>query len=305
MDTTNQPADRVIGHGARQEHNLSRRFNAVLKSAAAVLFTIAPIISFGLWIHTSYFNDPRSTRPLAAIAAPAQAPDLWNEPLVSVTFDDGWESVYSQASPVLAEHKIRSTQYILSGSFDDPRYLSKAQVKSLQAAGHDIQSHTVSHANLKQVDSRGLVHELASSRDSLTQLTGRPVTDFASPYNSHSPQNMATIKQYYRSHRNTEALITRMGDYDLNLAHKFDRYQIVAFSVEKTTTAQQIADYLAVAKQRKAWVVLVYHEVDDKSKSLYAVTPQNFKQQMAAVAASGVRSATMDEVLDVHEQRQP
>lgn len=269
-------------------------------STVAVLFTLAPIFSIGLWIHNVYFSDPRETIALKRLEAPAEPPKLFREPIVTVTFDDGWESIYSKAAPILQKHGIRTTQYILSGQFDHYNYLSREQVLSLQSAGHDIQSHTITHADLAQLDSEMLTRELKESKQVISQMTNTRVSDFASPLNSYSPKTMKEIKRHYRSHRNTEASPQHPTNQDYNLKPNFNRWQINAFSVRRTTTVEDIERFLAGAKQRNGWAVLVYHEVDSESPSYYAVTPKHFAAQMKAVAASGLRIATMDEVMDYY-----
>jgi peptidoglycan/xylan/chitin deacetylase (PgdA/CDA1 family) len=57
---------------------------------------------------------------------------LFGQPLLSVTFDDGWESVYTQAMPILQRDGIRTTQYVLSGTEKDPLYMSWAQIGAMQ-----------------------------------------------------------------------------------------------------------------------------------------------------------------------------
>ena len=39
-------------------------------------------------------------------------PLRWDKPLVSITFDDGWQSVYDRALPLLNQHGFRTTQYV-------------------------------------------------------------------------------------------------------------------------------------------------------------------------------------------------
>lgn len=298
MMTRNPQAEGVISRAP-----MKLRVRKGILSAIAILFTIAPLLSISLWIKNVYFSDPRSTMALEQMEAPRAAPKLFEEPIVSVTFDDGWESIYRHAAPVLEKYGIRTTQYILSGQFDHYNYLSEEQVLSLQKAGHDIQSHTITHSDLRRMDDQQLVKELSESKEVISELTGTPVTDFASPLNSYDERTLREIKRHYRSHRNTLASADQPSDKDFNLSSNFNRWDIIGFSVRRTTTAEQIKEYLAEAKNRNAWAVLIYHEVNAESASYYAVTPKQFDAQMKAVAQSGLRIATMDEVMDYYDIR--
>jgi len=274
------------------------RIRKFILSAIAILFTIAPLLSLSLWIHTTYFSDPRGTIALQAISATDKPLQPFETPMVSVTFDDGWESVYRHGAPILSKYQIPTTQYILSGQFDHYSYLSQEQVLSLQKAGHDIQSHTITHSDLKRVSDEQLTQELEQSKRDISTLIGTTTTDFASPLNSYDERTLREIKQHYRSHRTTVASVDQPTDKDFNLKSNFNQWEIVAFSVRRNTTAQQIENYLKEAAKRNAWAVLVYHEIDAESSSYYAVTPQEFDAQMKTVKNSGLQITTMDQTLD-------
>lgn len=289
--------------GLVQDVSWTDRLKKVVLSAIAVLFTIAPVCSIGLWINNVYFSDPRDTIAMTPLATPGEPPKLFQQPLVSVTFDDGWESSYTEGAPVLQKYDILTTHYILSGQFDRYNYLSEEQVLSLQHAGHEIQSHTVTHADLTQLTNEELQLELQQSKQDISELTGRKVTHFASPLSSYDQRTIKYIKQSYRSHRNTNASPKEVTDQDYNTKQNFNRWQINAFSVTRSTTAGDIERFLRGAKAREAWAVLVYHEIDKQSDSYYAVTPDNFDKQMKAVKQSQLRIATMGAVMNYYDNR--
>src|SRR5690606_19508559 len=139
----------------------------------------------------------------------------FSEPLITVTFDDGWESIYSAGLPVLEKYCIKSTQYILGGHFEDYLYLSEDQVRSFQAAGHEVASHTMTHPNLTFLPDDKLTWELGESYKILSGKFG-PVKDFATPLGAHNPRVVEQIKKYYRSHRNTASDPLEIEDVDIN-----------------------------------------------------------------------------------------
>lgn len=284
---------------------LVKLFRKVILSAIALLFTLLPVLSMSIWAYNIYLSDPREAMALERIETTAPQPALFKEPLVTVTFDDSWESSYSQGASILEKYDIVTTQYILPGQFDDPQYLSKEQVLSLQKAGHDIQSHTVTHANLVQLDRDRLTSELSESKKSISALTKKPVEHFASPLSSYNQATISKTRQYYRTHRNTLASLNQPGQKDYNLKATFNYYDIYALTVRRTTTAAQIKQFLQGAKEKNGWAVLVYHEVDANSLSDYAVTPENFDSQMQAIARSGLKIATIDQVMDYYFKYYP
>ena len=65
-------------------------------------------------------------------------PLRWDRPMVSITFDDGWQSVYDRALPLLDKHNFRSTQYVNASSIETPNFMTASEVKQMHEAGHEI-----------------------------------------------------------------------------------------------------------------------------------------------------------------------
>lgn len=219
-----------------------------------------------------------------------------SQPVVTITFDDGWESSYTEALPVLEKYGIKSTQYLLAKNFEDPQYLSEAQVKSMQAAGHEVGAHTVTHSDLTILPEENIEWELGESDKLLTQKFGT-TNNFATPLGASNEVVISHAKPYFRSIRNTAGDPAVMTDVDINLCESLDPYNINAYTVRDTTTEADIRNMIDYTVKRKGWLVLTYHQVGDV-ESHWAVSRDKLDQQMKMIRDSGVRTATMNEVLD-------
>jgi len=72
---------------------------------------------------------------------------------VVITFDDGYESVYRNALPLLRKYDVPATLFVYTDFIGSRDGLSWAQLDELQRSGLvDIQSHTKSHVNLSDID---------------------------------------------------------------------------------------------------------------------------------------------------------
>jgi peptidoglycan/xylan/chitin deacetylase (PgdA/CDA1 family) len=118
----------------------------------------------------------------------------------SVTFDDGFRSVYTRAWPILEELGIPATVFLPTacvgketpvcwpGLTPDPMPSEEllpmgwAEVRELVAAGWEIGSHTVSHRRLPQLEPAALEAELRDSRRACEQETGIPCRTLAYPF---------------------------------------------------------------------------------------------------------------------------
>jgi peptidoglycan/xylan/chitin deacetylase (PgdA/CDA1 family) len=113
---------------------------------------------------------------------------------VIVTFDDGYLSVFTLAFPVLRSHGQKATFFVVPQP--DPRdrevfkglddFLVPAQMREMADAGMSIQSHTVTHCVLNELDDEHAWFELTESRKQIAEITGRPVDHIAIPCAGYS-----------------------------------------------------------------------------------------------------------------------
>jgi len=76
---------------------------------------------------------------------------------------------------------------------DGYRSLSVAQVVELHRRGHEIGSHTVSHAMLPELDDAALQSELVNSRDAISNWIGARVLGFCYPNGDHDERTVAAV----------------------------------------------------------------------------------------------------------------
>lgn len=117
------------------------------------------------------------------------------EPLVAITFDDGFASVATQAAPLLLARRLPATVYCVAGLLGGTSEWTTARtpgfvgqlapgpaVAELAANGFEIGSHGFDHSPLVLDDEAVLRRELVLSREILAERTGAAVTTFAMPY---------------------------------------------------------------------------------------------------------------------------
>ncbi|MDB5181504.1 MAG: putative xylanase/chitin deacetylase [Candidatus Saccharibacteria bacterium] len=283
-----------------------------VRNAIGALFIVAIVLIvplFSVWqIGRFFYGGPkRSDKALSSLVTrPADTnqtdPRLFDEPLISVTFDDGYETTYTKAMPLLQKYGIRTTQYVLSGTADDPTYVSWGQIKRMQEAGHEIACHTVNHADLRTLDDEDLDIQVRTCKEELSKRFG-PVYNFASPYGSQDKRTLAVIGKYFKSQRNTNGDPTNgVSAVDVNLRANFDPINIIGVTVRQDTTVEQLRQLVAYTKANNAWLVLTYHQADDHN-SKFSVTEKDFEHQFAYLSSTDVRIVTMQEALKNYKQQ--
>lgn len=106
---------------------------------------------------------------------------------VVITFDDGYEDFFHSAFPVLHELGLTATVFLPTGRVGGTdssgfRYLSWTQVRELRKCGVLFGSHTVSHSELRFLDSRQVQLELTQSRTRIEDELGESIDSFSHPY---------------------------------------------------------------------------------------------------------------------------
>lgn len=118
--------------------------------------------------------------------------DLPKRPVV-ISFDDGQASVYFNAFPIMRAYGYVGTLYLVGNYLDTPQHLSVAQVRELAAAGWEVGSHSLTHADLS-VRSDLLYSEVRLSRLRLEEALGLPVQTFAYPYGRMSDAALNSVR---------------------------------------------------------------------------------------------------------------
>ena len=117
-----------------------------------------------------------------------------------VTFDDNFQQ-WHRALPLFDDLGIKATFFTNSGPFrdranpaeiaafferiahdEDPVSLSTSELKELRAAGHTIGCHTHWHEALQHVAREDWDDVIRRSKDTLADILGEAVVDFAYPY---------------------------------------------------------------------------------------------------------------------------
>lgn len=274
--------------------------SAVIVLAIVLVVPVFSLIEFG---HFFRGQDSRSDAALPvmvqrSVDKTSLPPQLFSEPLITVTFDDGYESIYKTAMPLLQQYGIHTTQYVLGGTSDQPEYVSWKQIGEMQKGGHEIACHSMTHPDLVKIDASQLNYQLGQCKTELSKRFGT-VTDFVSPYGSANDTTRTAISQYFDSDRNTNGDPKNgVTNADVNTADNFNRYNIIGVTVHHDTTVKELQELVAYAKATNGWLVLTYHQADDTSSSQFGVDPAAMNKQLQYLSKTNVRIVTMHDALE-------
>jgi len=138
-----------------------------------------------------------SVWPLARILAALREGEALPENTVAITFDDAYQSIYTEAFPRLRQRNWPFTLFVSSEAIDRgyDNYLSWAQLRELADSGVELANHSHSHAHLVrrlQDESdeqwrQRVIDDIDTAARRLQQETGSRSRLFAYPYGEYSP----------------------------------------------------------------------------------------------------------------------
>lgn len=114
-----------------------------------------------------------------------------------ITLDDGYRDALTHALPVLRRHRITAVLYLVAnklggindwdvtkGEIPSP-LMDVSEVREWLAAGQQIGSHSLTHANLRKLEPAAAAEEITASRKKLEDLFDVPVRHFAYPFGAY------------------------------------------------------------------------------------------------------------------------
>lgn len=131
------------------------------------------------WEYTTITTDLL----IKAILEGAQLPP---RPII-ITFDDGNISNYTAAFPIMQKYGFTGVLYIVGNYMGADGYMTAEQIKEMAAAGWEVGSHSMSHADLTALDPAIQRREIVGSKEYLESALGLPIKTFAYPFGLSNP----------------------------------------------------------------------------------------------------------------------
>ena len=113
--------------------------------------------------------------------------------LVSINFDDGYQSMYDNGLPILDAAGLKSTQYIITQKVGTDSYVTLDEVMQMYNNGHEIGVHTRTHPNLTTLTDAQMTDEIVGAKQDLISWGIMPTT-LAYPYGGYNPAVEAVVK---------------------------------------------------------------------------------------------------------------
>jgi peptidoglycan/xylan/chitin deacetylase (PgdA/CDA1 family) len=115
---------------------------------------------------------------------------------VVLSFDDGFDTDYSRALPILAAHGWAGTLNLALSHYEHGSWgLNRRTIGALLRGGWELDSHSKTHPSLRGLGHRALREEVNASRRFLRRTFNVPVNFFAYPSGEYDARAVAAVKR--------------------------------------------------------------------------------------------------------------
>ncbi len=188
--------------------------------------------------------------------------------MVSINFDDGYQSMYDNGLPILDAAGLKSTQYIITQKVGTDSYVTLDEVMQMYNNGHEIGVHTRTHPNLTTLTDAQMTDEILGAKQDLISWGIMPTT-LAYPYGGYSPAVEAVVlSSGLRGARDSDLGYNSSG-LGLTFGGPLDHDTLPlelwseAAEMDMNTTLSDITSEIDYAVANNLWLIILFHRVDE------------------------------------------
>ncbi len=139
-------------------------------------------------------------------------------------------------------------------------FVNPKMVLAMQSGGHEISSHTRTHASLGAIPEAAMLSEVIESRNDLLGIGVANVSTIIFPYGeTNAAVVLASKNAGYIGGRGVERGFNTKST---------EKFALRVQAVDVTTTFAQITSWINSARTDKTWLILMYHQTDESGLPL-------------------------------------
>jgi peptidoglycan/xylan/chitin deacetylase (PgdA/CDA1 family) len=172
--------------------------------------------------------------------------------MLSIVFDDGYETDLSLGLGIFAAEGCVASSAIITSFVGRPGYLDAAQVRLLSDSGWEIMSHTASHQDLRRLSEAQLELEYRGSIATLESIGAR-ARNLVYPSNKSDARVREAASRFFRS--------ARGGGNEYDDANT-PRFFLRSFEIKDDL--KRVEREIDGAAAGRRWLILYHHRIMEK-----------------------------------------
>ena len=137
-------------------------------------------------------------------------------PRLAITFDDGYESVYKNAFPILEFRKLTATVFVIGT--DATSFIRPREIKKLKSKRWEIGWHTNNHVDITKLENTKLKKELDTEKKKYEKISQIKLNYFSYPYGKYDKEVQTFVKSVgFKSAFNVDGgMVNTANKYSIN-----------------------------------------------------------------------------------------
>jgi peptidoglycan/xylan/chitin deacetylase (PgdA/CDA1 family) len=222
-------------------------------------------------------------------------------PIVTLMFDDGFSSVYSDALPLLEDFGYSANVATIGSKINTPGYLTTEQLKELLSKGWALSDHSYSHINFRRSDPKEIETEISQNRKTIHDLLNYEFTDFVFPKSKVSDLSSGIILSYYPvAFTGTRRLIGNKLPFENRLLKRTEisTYEILSYGLTFSMFVKRLQKYLIEQhkENRQEWSIFFTHRVVN-TPSIFDTSKKTFRQILESIHSTGISVKTTPTII--------
>lgn len=223
--------------------------------------------------------------------------------VISIVFDDGWDSTYTRARPYMDKYGLRGTAAIIRDVVGTSGYVSVAQLRALQdlsgwdvvAHADTVANHNIGYGNLEdpvvEAELKGIKRWLLDNGFKRRDL-------FVWPLGSYTASQMTMARRLFNVVRGTTGGAGGASGPQ-ETSPPGDNGRLRTWTIGHTTTVEEVEAALTQCSAHGSWLILSFHKiVPSGAESGTEIDDVVFREMIDAVAVNGLAVKTMAEVME-------
>ena len=154
-----------------------------------------------------------------------------------ITFDDGYQTVYEKAFPVLQNYGMIATIFLTVGemgrvkhrerlpSLEGRSMLNWHEIQEMKQWGIEFGAHTLTHPDLTRLPLDRVRTEICDSKAIIENALNAPVSSFAAPYSRYDNRSLEIIRQHFACACSDRLSLTNLSS-NLYALERVDAYYL-------------------------------------------------------------------------------